>query len=477
MKTRIIFGFFFLVLMITNGNANEKVPVAVSPGSESGVAAVGQSCPTFSWSAVQGAGAYRVMVFKAVGGEVLVYEEMDAKGYAVINKEIRGPALSWTPSANERLSNGEAYVWYVQAVDAYGVGTWSEGRMFIVEEVGKLVAVGEKVGERLRESGVKEEVITEVLKDFRAGVDVQEIGYVTPGLIIDEGTERGSNTFYGKHAGRITTGPYNSFFGSRAGYYNESGSRNTYIGYRAGYKSTTAIFNTFLGYRAGYSNINGASNTFIGNAAGYKNSRFYNTFLGYAAGFNNKTGQNNTFLGYRAGYNNKTGSDNLFLGRKAGYNEKGSNRLYIDSSDTSSPLIYGRFDTDIVTINGKLGVGMNPTNRIDVTGGAYCNGTTWVDASSRVYKENIESLNADEARDALGRLNPVKFNYKGNKEEEKVGFIAEEVPDLVATKDRKGLSAMDVVAVLTKVVQEQQETILELKGKITELEKKKQEKP
>ena len=37
-----------------------------------------------------------------------------------------------------------------------------------------------------------------------------------------------------------------------------------------------------------------------------------------------------------------------------------------------------------------------------------------------------------------------------------MGFIAEDVPDLVATKDRKGLSPMDIVAVLTKVLQEQQ---------------------
>ena len=35
-----------------------------------------------------------------------------------------------------------------------------------------------------------------------------------------------------------------------------------------------------------------------------------------------------------------------------------------------------------------------------------------------------------------------------------MGFIAEEVPDRVATKDRKGLSPMNIVAVSTKVVQE-----------------------
>jgi cell division protein FtsB len=37
------------------------------------------------------------------------------------------------------------------------------------------------------------------------------------------------------------------------------------------------------------------------------------------------------------------------------------------------------------------------------------------------------------------------------------------VPDLVAMKDRKGLSAMDVVSILTRVVQEQQKKINEQK--------------
>ncbi len=45
-----------------------------------------------------------------------------------------------------------------------------------------------------------------------------------------------------------------------------------------------------------------------------------------------------------------------------------------------------------------------------------------------------------------------------------MGFIAEDVPELVANKDRKGLSPMDIVAVLTKVVQRQQKDIEELKG-------------
>ena len=66
----------------------------------------------------------------------------------------------------------------------------------------------------------------------------------------------------------------------------------------------------------------------------------------------------------------------------------------------------------------------------------------------------------------------MKYSYKVEKGERHVGFIAEDVPELVATKDRKAVGAMDVVGVLTKVVQEQQKTIVETKDKVAELEKK-----
>ena len=61
-----------------------------------------------------------------------------------------------------------------------------------------------------------------------------------------------------------------------------------------------------------------------------------------------------------------------------------------------------------------------------------------------------------------------KFYYKADREDEHLGFIAEDVPELVATKDRKGLSAMDIVALLTKVVQQQNKEIEGLKGRLNE---------
>jgi hypothetical protein len=84
-------------------------------------------------------------------------------------------------------------------------------------------------------------------------------------------------------------------------------------------------------------------------------------------------------------------------------------------------------------------------------------------SSSRAFKENIAELDSQAALDALERLDPMTFTYKNDADSgQHVGFIAEDVPDLVARPGRKHLSAMDIVAVLTKVVQEQQKTIVAL---------------
>jgi len=123
--------------------------------------------------------------------------------------------------------------------------------------------------------------------------------------------------------------------------------------------------------------------------------------------------------------------------------------------------------------NGYIGIGQrSPSHPLQMASGAYCTtGGVWTNASSKEYKQDIKELTRDEAMETLNGLSPVKFAYKSDADEKHVGFIAEDVPDLVATKDKKGTSSMDVVAVLTKVVQEQQKTIAELSQKMAELEK------
>jgi hypothetical protein len=215
-----------------------------------------------------------------------------------------------------------------------------------------------------------------------------------------------NNLFVGLAAGfQNTSGALNVFLGSQAGYQNTSGSSNMFLGYNAGHANTTGtcnVFigcfageantsagdNTFLGYAAGKENTSGNSNCFIGNAAGrYTTSGAANLFLGSAAGFSNQAGNNNTFIGGQAGYNslgdhntaigyqaafsttsgaaniaignfagysNQTGTGNVFLGYQAGYYETGSNRLYIDNSNTSAPLVWGDFANDVLKFNGSV---------------------------------------------------------------------------------------------------------------------------
>ncbi len=121
-----------------------------------------------------------------------------------------------------------------------------------------------------------------------------------------------------------------------------------------------------------------------------------------------------------------------------------------------------------LTVAGRVGIGTtNPNYPIHLGSGAHVTtGGVWTNASSKEYKDNIQDLTVEEATAALMDLNPVKFTYKADNSDEYVGFIAENVPELVATKDRKGLSPMDIVALLTKVVQKQQEEIAELKAQL-----------
>ena len=136
----------------------------------------------------------------------------------------------------------------------------------------------------------------------------------------------------------------------------------------------------------------------------------------------------------------------------------------------ASTLTIGAGSVDRITIDrdGNVGFGVaRPEYPIELPSGAHVSaGGVWTNSSSRARKENIASLTVEEALAALADLEPVEFNYRNEREEKYLGFIAEDVPDLVATDDRKSLSTMDIVAVLTRVVQEQQQRIDELEARL-----------
>lgn len=115
-----------------------------------------------------------------------------------------------------------------------------------------------------------------------------------------------------------------------------------------------------------------------------------------------------------------------------------------------------------------------------MAGGAYCNGTTWVNASDARLKRDIQPM-SKYGLSTVMQLKPVSYFYKADKTNHpEVGFIAQEVqkivPEVVSgtegdiTKgETLGLSYGNLVPVLTKAIQEQQATIEAQQKQIDEL--------
>lgn len=154
-----------------------------------------------------------------------------------------------------------------------------------------------------------------------------------------------------------TSGAFNVANGGEALYSNSIGNNNVGIGYSALRLNTTGDNNAANGTLALYSNTSGDNNT----ANGYTALRFNttgsnNSSLGSSALYSNTTGNNNVAIGYGALHENNIGNSNIAIGIQAGYNETGSNKLYIENSNSATPLIYGEFDTDLARINGNFRV-------------------------------------------------------------------------------------------------------------------------
>ena len=187
----------------------------------------------------------------------------------------------------------------------------------------------------------------------------------------DDGSEN-RNLFIGKNAGTNTiSGWQNILIGSEAGKENTTGARNLFIGHDAGREMISADYNVVIGSGAGVEMTNGNDNVIIGDDAGkHIGSGDFNVFVGSLAGRNNANNNDNVMVGTQAGYQNalggrnvfvgssagrtNNGADNIFIGNHAGEWEEGNERLYIDNTSTDQPLIFGRFDTDELTVNGAL---------------------------------------------------------------------------------------------------------------------------
>ena len=201
---------------------------------------------------------------------------------------------------------------------------------------------------------------------------VQKIDDLSDGKSDSDGSQNGSSVFLGVNAGAADDSSNNANVG--VGFEtlksNTIGIENAAFGYQALHTNIGGQWNTASGFQSLFSNSTGSKNTAYGYESMKSNSTgIENVAIGYRSGYTS-TGDGNVFIGRQAGYTS-TGNGNVFIGRQAGYLETGSNKLYIENSNanSSNALIYGDFDSNVLKINAKVGVGaLTPLSTLDVNG-------------------------------------------------------------------------------------------------------------
>jgi hypothetical protein len=111
-------------------------------------------------------------------------------------------------------------------------------------------------------------------------------------------------------------------------------------------------------------------------------------------------------------------------------------------------------------------------------GAHLTNGGTWTNGSSRTFKENFQSLGANELMDKISRLELTSWNYKDS-DEKHIGPMAEDfvaafdvgtIRESDSSREDHYLAAGDVAGVALAGVQALLDRIEELEARIVELE-------
>ena len=126
------------------------------------------------------------------------------------------------------------------------------------------------------------------------------------------------------------------------------------------------------------------------------------------------------------------------------------------------------------TIAGSLGLGLNPSEKLDVNGNVRA--TAFLYSSDASLKYNVATITDPVAK--IMKLRGVSFQWKSTGDAG-LGFIAQEVetvfPELVTTDRQTGLKSIqyaNIIAPLVEAVKKQQTIIDELSARIKVLESK-----
>ena len=196
---------------------------------------------------------------------------------------------------------------------------------------------------------------------FQDGVpsDVTNKLYNNSGTLHFNGTALGSGGANSLNELTDATAKNNGYYvGDGSGQsINNTGILNVGFGLFSMNKNTTGKTNTALGGSTLFENTTGQDNVAAGYASGYKNTEGEsNVSIGRNSNYENQTGSFNTVIGSEAGKGMPSNSisGSVFLGYKAGFSETTSNKLYIENSDSDTPLIWGDFGVDSLRLNGDV---------------------------------------------------------------------------------------------------------------------------
>jgi hypothetical protein len=124
---------------------------------------------------------------------------------------------------------------------------------------------------------------------------------------------------------------------------------------------------------------------------------------------------------------------------------------------------------------GKVGIGVDvPTHRIDVAGGAFCDGSNWVNASDASLKENFSEVNGEELLSKIDELTVTEWNYKNDNQNVKhIGPTAQDFQKTFGVgSDGKSISTIDPSGIALAAIKALNKQNQELKDQNSHLQKR-----
>ncbi|HPN96254.1 MAG TPA: tail fiber domain-containing protein, partial [Candidatus Moranbacteria bacterium] len=155
------------------------------------------------------------------------------------------------------------------------------------------------------------------------------------------------------------------------------------------------------------------------------------------------------------------------------------NLILQPTTSTARDIVFATREDDTNTnirmvIKGSGSVGIGTTNpgsyALSINGSGYLNDTAWNYSSDRRLKDDITPITY--GLETITQLNPVSFVYKSTPDKLQLGFIAQEVREIIPEmigKRPDGMLTLKtdlLIPILTKAFQEQHQEVTSIKGQV-----------